>query len=524
MIVHFSIQSLWLGTFKRFRTQENHDLKARQIFSSQASFFVKTAVDMGGLLIKLGQHISARVDILPVEFTKELSKLQDNVAPVQFEAIKSVIERELGKPIDVIFNEFVTTPIASASLGQVYLAKLPNGDKAAVKVLRPGIENTIQIDLKALQVAVYILKRFTKASNFIDLDMAYNEFKDTILDELNLKKEGKNAEEFTRLFAARKDVVIPKIHWDFSTKKILTMDFVEGVKINNISQLQKWGVDLHKLAVVFFEIYIQQILENGFFHADPHPGNVLVQADGKVVLLDFGMVGRIPPDMKKNLLAMLMAVYLKDTEGAIEVLGKLKFLRRNTNLEVLKQSLKPIFELILGETDEMNFFDSQNNIDELRDFIYTQPFQIPANTMFLGKAVGTVYGICRGLDENFDFYRNAKPYIQKFVLKDLGSYTNVVIGYGKKAAKGIIPTTKKIVSVVDKLDNGNLRLNLSMTFEKKLIETQNRNTNRIIYMMFGGILFISGVMLYQGGDIKISYMLGGMGFLTMLIQLIRFRF
>ncbi len=252
MIVRFSIQSLWLSTFRRFRTQENHDLKTKQIFSSQASFFVKTAVDMGGLLIKLGQHISARVDILPAEFTNELSKLQDNVAPAQFEAIKSVIERELGKPIDVIFNEFETTPIAAASLGQVYLAKLPSGDKAAVKVLRPGIEEIVHIDLKSLQVAVYILKRWTKAGNFIDLDMAYSEFKDTILDELDLKKEGGNAEEFSRLFAARKDVVIPKIYWGFSTKRILSMDFVEGVKINNIAQLQKWGVDLHKLAVVFF--------------------------------------------------------------------------------------------------------------------------------------------------------------------------------------------------------------------------------------------------------------------------------
>ncbi len=250
---------------------------------------------------------------------------------------------------------------------------------------------------------------------------------------------------------------------------------------------------------------------------------MLVQSDGKVVLLDFGMVGRIPPDMKKNLLAMLMAVYLKDTEGAVEVLVKLKFLRRNTNLEVLKQSLEQIFEVILGETDDMDFFESQNNLDEFRDFIYTQPFQIPANTMFLGKAVGTVYGICRGLDENFDFYRSAKPYIQKFVLKDLGSYTNVVVDHGKKVIKGIIPTTKKIVSVVDKLDNGNLRLNLSMTFEKKLIETQNRNTNRIIYMMFGGIIFIAGLMLYQGGDIKAAYMLGGLGLLTMLVQLIRSR-
>ncbi|MHA6530070.1 ABC1 kinase family protein [Paenibacillus sp. BAC0078] len=520
MIFKFAWGFWWLGTQKYFISGRRLEAKTKAFYQKQAAYFTKTAMDMGGLIIKLGQHVSAQVDILPKEILDELSKLQDSVASVDFSEIKHKVESELGASINEIFAEFSATPIAAASLGQVHRATLRTGEEVAVKVMRPGVEDIIEIDAKSIEIAIRLLKRQTKIAAFMDLDAVYDEFYETVMDELDYQKEGRNAEEFQMQFIHREDIVVPGIHWPYTTSKVLTMEFLEGVKINDFAQLEAWGVDRTKLAKSLMEIFIEQILIEGFFHADPHPGNVLVQPDGTIALIDFGMVGRIAEDMKTQMVALLMAVYLKDSHGAIEALNHLRFLRRNTDLEVFSRNLTLLFEQINGDTFDLSFVTSGDNAEELRHFLYSQPFQLPANTTFLGKAVGTIYGLCLGLDPEIDLIGTAKPYIQEVVLDDLrGSVFSNVIDEGKKLLKGILPTTKKFISAVDKMDSGNLRVKLSSSFEKKLIDTQNKNTGRIIATIIGAVFFLTAANLWNEVNHVVSYVLGTLGLLIMLGQL-----
>lgn len=520
MIFKFAWDFWWLGRQKYFISGRRLEAKTKALYRKQAMYFTKTAMDMGGLIIKLGQHVSAQVDILPKEILDELSKLQDSVDSVDFSVIKHKVECELGASISEIFAEFSTTPIAAASLGQVHRATLRTGEEVAVKVMRPGVEDIIAIDSKSIQVAISLLKRWTKIADFMDLDAVYEEFHDTVMDELDYQKEGRNAEEFQMHFIHRDDIVVPGIYWPYTSSKVLTMEFLEGVKINDFAQLDAWGVDRTKLAKSLMEIFVEQILVEGFFHADPHPGNVLVQPDGTIALIDYGMVGRIADDMKEQMVALLMAVYLKDPHGAIAALNRLRFLRRNVDLEVFSRNLTLLFEQINGDTFDLSFVTSGDNAEELRDFLYSQPFQLPANTTFLGKAMGTVYGLCLGLDPELDLIHTIKPYIQEVVLDDLrGNVFSNVIDEGKNILKGILPTTKKFISAVDKMDSGNLRVKLSSSFEQKLIDTQNKNTQRIIATIIGAVSLLTAANMWNEVNHMVSYVLGILGLLIMLSQL-----
>lgn len=520
MIFKFAWAIWWLDKQKYFISGRRLEAKTKALYRKQATYFTKTAMDMGGLIIKLGQHVSAQADILPKEILDELSKLQDSVAPVDFAEIKQRLESELGGSINEFFAEFSSVPIAAASLGQVHRATLRTGEEVAVKVMRPGVEDIIEIDSKSIQVGVRLLKRLARIAAFMDLDAVYDEFYETVRDELDYRKEGRNAEQFQLQFTRREDIVVPDIHWPYSTSKVLTMEFLEGVKINDFAQLDAWGVDRTQLAKSLMEIFVEQILIDGFFHADPHPGNVLVQPDGTIALIDYGMVGRIPGDMKQQMVALLMAVYLKDAHGAINALTRLRFLRRNTDLEVFARNLTLLFDQINGDTFDLSFVTSGDNVEELRDFLYSQPFQLPAHTTFLGKALGTIYGLCLGLDPEIDLIGTAKPYIQKVVLKDLrGNVFSTVVDEGKTLLRGILPTTKKFMSAVDKLDSGDLRVKLSSSFEKRLIDTQNKNTQRMIATIIGAVSLLTAANMWNEVSHTVSYVLGIVGLLLMLSQL-----
>ena len=364
------------------------------------------------------------------------------------------------------------------------------------------------------------MKRQKIITDFMDLDAVYAEFHDTIMKELDYRQEGRHAEEFKQQLAHRKDVVIPDIYWSCTTSQVLTMAFMEGVKINDFAKLEAWGVDRTQLATSLIEMFVEQILLNGLFHADPHPGNILVQPDGTIALIDFVMVGRIPDDMKTQMVALLLAVHLKDAHGAIDALLRLRFLRRNVDLEIFSRNLTLLFEQINGDTFDLSFVTSGDNVEELRNFLYSQPFQLPANATFLGKAIGTVYGLCTGLDPELDLVGTVKPYVEKVVRRDLlGSVFSKVVEDGKHMLKDILPTAKKFISTIDKMDSGGLRVKLSSSFEQKLLDTQNRNTQRIIAAIIGAVFLLMAANLWNEVKPVVSYVLGTLGLLLMLSQL-----
>ena len=281
-------------------------------YARQARRFREVAEGLGGLIIKLGQYLSVRVDMLPREYTEELSALQDSVPPVPFEDIADVFEKSVGATVGEVFATFEREPLAAASLGQVHEATLVSGQRVAVKILRPHIAETIETDLAALKTIFGMAQRYTRLGDTIDFDQLYGEFERTVSAELDLMREGRSAEAVREKLHDFPNVAVPDIHWETSSSEVLTMEYMEGVSISDIGALDAMGIDRAQLATDLIDVFAEMILYDGLFHADPHPGNVHVQAGGTIVLLDFGMMGTITDDMRKGFMGVVTAIFSRD--------------------------------------------------------------------------------------------------------------------------------------------------------------------------------------------------------------------
>ena len=306
LFTRFGLELWWLDTGKRLRSADRQRRLEHRVYMRQARQFRETAERLGGLIIKLGQYLSVRVDMLPREYTDELSTLQDSVPPVPYGDIAGVFEESSGTTVDEAFATFEREPLAAASLGQVHGATLASGRRVAVKILRPHIAETIETDLAALKTIFGMAQRHTKLGATIDFDQLYAEFERTVSAELDLVREGKSAEAVRDNLRDFPNVAIPDIQWEQSSSKVLTMEYMEGVSISDIAALDALGVDRAQLATDLIDVFAEMILYNGLFHADPHPGNVHVRSDGTIVLLDFGMMGSITDDMRDGFMGCLL--------------------------------------------------------------------------------------------------------------------------------------------------------------------------------------------------------------------------
>ncbi len=469
----------------------------RLLYASQARYFRVTAVELGGLLIKLGQFLSTRVDILPQASIQELAGLQDEVAEVPFEEIRIQAESELKQPLNSVFAHFDPQPLASASLGQVHTAFLADGRKAAVKIQRPGIDELVEIDLKSIRKVVEFIKRFTEWQRFIDLDAIYEEFAETLRAELDYIQEGHNAETVAanskedHLFAA------PAIYWEYTSRRILTMEFMEGIKITEHAQIAAAGLDRKKIAAQLLGIYVRQILIDGFYHADPHPGNLFVTPGGVVVMVDFGMVGTVSGEMRPLLVELVLAITRRDYFAVVEQLKRLGFLRRDTDNMLLVRAVSIFLEHTLGSGQEINQTDLQDFLKDLERLLYEQPFQIPARFTFLGRALGTLYGICVDLDPDINFVEVSRPYVDKFLGSENTVYT-IAFDKARGLAKAMIDIPGLLERVLIKAERGDLHIKMDAPDFK---ESMAENTRAMISLgwalVFGFILLASTYLLTQ---------------------------
>ncbi|OEH84498.1 hypothetical protein BHU72_09840 [Desulfuribacillus stibiiarsenatis] len=507
LFLYSGLQFWWLGKIKKFISTEASNRRYKELYQEQAVKFTNTAIELQGLLIKLGQFFSSRVDILPKEYTDELSKLQDAVQPVDAKLIRIRMETELGTSIDNVFSEFSEQAIAAASLGQVHKARLKNGQEVAVKVLRPGIEEIIAIDLQTLRIIIAVLKRFTKFAQSVDLDDVNQEFHETINDELDYVKEGKSAEQFQANFADEPRIYVPKIYWDYTTEKLLVLEYIDGVKITDLYAVKEFNI-ASDLAETIFSSYLKQVLVHGFFHADPHPGNLLVTKEGTLVFIDFGMMGYVQKNMKESMVKLVTAVFKRDAGAVVEALDHVGFLRPNADKNVLIKSIKILLNNVFGDME-----NNVKNIDlnelaiEVRELMYSQPFQIPARTTFLGKALITLAGICRGLDENFDAIKVSTPYISELLPgmegspgNDSGSNSNraFLFDQAKTIALDVIAIPEKLNRMIDGLETGELRFHPSKTFEQNMLEHQSEIASRVIRTIITAGVGVIGAILYNG--------------------------
>lgn len=507
--------------FKRLWHPKGWQEKRRQeLWVEQARLFRETAVELGGLLIKLGQFFSTRVDVFPSQVIHELENLQDEVRGVAFADIRQAISAEFGRPLEEVFASFAPEAIAAASLGQVHHAKLKSGEDLAVKVLRPGIERLVKIDLSAVKQVVKLLQRFTDWGRYMDLNLIYQEFRDTVYEELDYLQEGKHAEIIARNSLDIEQVLIPKIYWDHTTKRVLTMEYMQGIKISNYDELDRAGINREQVARQLVQIYCQQIFVDGFFHADPHPGNLFVTDGGKIILIDFGMTGSITDELKQQLTKLAVSAVKRDNLQVVHWLKEMGFLHKEAPEEQLAQAIGIILEGVIGSgLSAAQGNEMLNILADLEVLFFEYPFHIPGNYTFLGRAAGTLYGLCVGLYPSINFMDEIKPYLEQFIGGKKGLFDKIK-EEGTEYINSLIQLPMQSSRILRQMEEGRLSVKVDL---KPLLEAERqtrRALNNInIVLLLGFVLFTSAYLLVHDW---VLYARGGF-ILSLIIFLIYLR-
>ena len=370
---------------------------------------------LGPAYIKIGQALSTRPDLVPPLYLKELTTLQDQLPSFANEIAFRFIEEELGAPPEEIYAELSEKPIAAASLGQVYQGRLKTGEKVAVKVQRPDLTRRVTLDIYIMRnLALLVQKNFKRLRS--DLVAITDELASRIFEELNYIHEGQNAERFAELYSYINEIYIPKIYWEYTGKRVLTMEWIEGTKLTNIKEIQAKGIDATHIIEVGVQCSLRQLLEHGFFHADPHPGNLLATPDGKLAYLDFGMMSNIQPYQRYGLIEAVVHLVNRDFEALARDYVKLDFLTPETDLTPIVPALAKVFGNALGASvAELNF---KSITDQMSDMMYEFPFSVPAYYALIIRSMVTLEGIAIGIDPNFKVLSKAYPYIAKRLLTD----------------------------------------------------------------------------------------------------------
>ena len=384
----------------------------------QAVWLKEKLIKLGPTFIKMGQSMGTRADLLPLPFVTELGTLVDQVPPFPNDVAFATIERELGKKINEAYAEFDIEPVASASLGQVYRARLHTGEEVAVKVQRPNLEATIRGDIVILKRVAAFVERFPQLNENADWAGMLREFDVTIHEEMDYAAEGHNAERFRDNFKNWSNIRVPTIHWEATTKKVLTMEFIHGIKVIDLEEQRRQNISPAKVNRLLIKTYLKQLLEDGFFHADPHPGNLLVMSDGRLAFFDFGMVGRISPQLQSKMIDAFFHVVGKDPAGIAQDLIELDFLKPGTNPKTIRPVVERMFQFHFDlKLKDVNFKELTY---DLAGVIYDYPFRLPSNFTYIMRALMTLEGIGIITDPEFNFFETAKPYAKEFMLRREG--------------------------------------------------------------------------------------------------------
>lgn len=514
----------WERIQRRLRGGAVMDQRLPQLYRRQAVRLRETAIRMGGMLVKLGQFFSTRVDLLPREYTEELSKLQDEVTAIEAAEVLQVIERELGRPAAEAFAWFDSKELAAASLGQVHRAELPGGEKVAVKVLRPHIEEIIANDLKTLQRVVILIELLTSWGKRIDLWAIYREFSRNLLAELDYLQEGQNYDRFRANFAQEPKVKIPAIYWDHTTRRVLTMEYLEGYKITQVEKWRQYAQPAEMVELII-EAYIKQILEDGLFHTDPHPGNIMVLPDGRLGLIDFGMVGYVTSHDKEALRQLVISLGSKNAPGIVSAFGELGFLRPETDRVVVRRALEQLIEKFGDQ--HIGDFSNQKWLEitrELEEVVREQPFQIPSNFIFLGLTIGTLFGICVTLEPEARFFALLEPHLKRLALTETSDGERV--GYIDQAlsyAATLMEIPRRLQRTLTLAEGGNLHLKVDSPALQRVLRAQERSIRFLgRAVVFAGFLGASTVLYVNGFRLE-AHLNFGMAILVSLILLFTWR-
>ncbi|MBE9028693.1 AarF/ABC1/UbiB kinase family protein [filamentous cyanobacterium LEGE 11480] len=370
---------------------------------------------LGPAFIKIGQAVSTRPDLVPPIYLEELSKLQDQIPPFDNEIAFRYIEEALGARPEEIFVELSESPIAAASLGQVYKGRLKTGESVAVKVQRPGLAELITLDVYILRgISAWAMKKFPAIRS--DLVGILDEFAERIFEEMDYTHEGRNAERFDQLYSYMPEIYVPEIYWDYTSRRVLTMEWIEGTKLTQIDAIMAQGIDATALIEVGVQCSLRQLLEHGFFHADPHPGNLLAMPDGRLAYLDFGMMSQMEPYQRYGLIEAIVHLVNRDFESLASDYVKLEFLSPEVDLTPIIPAFAQVFsEAMTSSVSEINI---KTITDKLSELMYEYPFKVPAYFALIIRSLVTLEGIAINIDPEFKVLTKAYPYVAKRLLTD----------------------------------------------------------------------------------------------------------
>lgn len=507
----------------------------RTRYRSIAVRFRTLAVDLGGVMIKVGQFLSARLDVLPREITDELAGLQDEVKAETFADIRAVAEGELGKPLTEVFEFFEEQPIASASIGQVHRACLRRvGDESGVdpcvvvKVQRPHIPQIVEIDLAALRVVGGWVERFRFIRKHVDVPALLVEFSRSLYEEIDYLHEGQNAERFAANFAGYAGVYVPRVYWETTTQRVLTLEDVQAIKITDYPSIEAAGIDRSEVAQRLFQTYMKQIYEDHFFHADPHPGNLFVhpqplqegqtRREWLLVFVDFGMTGQVTPGQMRGLREVLIAVGTRDAARIVKAYQMLGVLLPGADIELLERAGSRVFDRFWGMTapeitnlskDELFAF-----LHEFENLIYEMPFQIPENIVLLVRCLSILSGMCSGLDHDFNAWTSIGPFAQKLVAEESGNRWQTWLTELGLFAQALFSLPQKMERLAARMEQGNLEVRTPEL--KKGIERLNQSVNRLTGAVIFGAFLLGATQFYAAGHLALAGALAGLSVLALV--------
>ncbi|GFP84889.1 uncharacterized protein sll1770 [Phtheirospermum japonicum] len=481
------------------------------------------ALQLGPTFIKLGQLFSSRSDLFPKEYVDELAKLQDKVPAFSTSKAINFVENELGAPIQILFREFEDLPIAAASLGQVHRAILHNGEKVVVKIQRPGLKKLFDIDLRNLKlIAEYFQLSETLGGPTPDWVGIYEECAKILYQEIDYVNEAKNADRFHREFRNIKWVRVPTVFWDYTAMKVLTLEYVPGIKINQLDTIDKRGYNRSKISSRAIEAFLIQILKTGFYHADPHPGNLAIDEDEALIYYDFGMMGEIKSFTKDRLLELFYAVYEKDAKKVMQSLVDLGALEPTGDMLPVRRSVQYFLDNLLTQkpNQQQTFFAIG---EDLFAIAIDQPFRFPSTFAFVVRAFSTLEGIGYTLDPDFSFVKVAAPYAQELLdLRHRQQPGAQVVQKMRKQAEDARSSTismpyriQRIEDIVKQLESGDLKLRVRVLESERASRKATILQMATIYTILWGTLVNLGMTLInQGGRVMVngSFILAGVFF------------
>jgi predicted unusual protein kinase regulating ubiquinone biosynthesis (AarF/ABC1/UbiB family) len=445
-----------------FLTSGQKTARLSKLHRRNAVLIREKALEMKGVMIKVGQFLSSRKDFLPDEYIEELSELQDQVPPHDFGEIRQRIIDELGSAPEDLFSEFDKEPIAAASLGQVHRAVLKDGREAAVKVQYPGIEKIIETDIKMFEFLITLMRG---RMGWINLRVLHGEFSRIVRAELDYVQEGRNAERFRQNFSADERVVIPRVYWKFSSAKVLTLEFVGGIKITECVLIKASGVDCRMLVSLLTETYAKMIFVHGFFHCDPHPGNIFVREGPTVVFVDFGMVQAIADSTRRNLRRYARAIVENDAAAIVEALEKMGFLIEGADYGAIADVTQDLIDKYRYSTPEelksLTVDQIGEEINNIRSVINN--FQVPNYFILLIRTIGMLNGMAYRLSPEVNIIEIAKPYIKEFFQGTREESINQVFVSLRRTLSELIDLPAQTHAFLKKANRGELSFKLGKT-------------------------------------------------------------